>query len=320
MRKIAAIMMALIIAASMAGCASEASGSSSATETPAIAAPATEAPAAQATEVPTSEPANAEPTVEPAPELSGTVKTGGSTSVEKVMTALIYQFQEYNQSVTVNYEMNGSGDGIKNTLSGLYEIGHSSRELKTDGSEDGLDATAYAIDGIAIVVHKDNQTPNLTKDQVKGIYTVAITNWSEVGGSDALITVVTREEGSGTRSAFAEIIGIEKADDPSTAILASATVSDSTGAVQTTVSSNPSAIGYLSFSDVDPSKVNTVQYEGVQITTDTLKDSSYKLKREFLLITLTGAALSPAAQAFKDFILSPEGQEIVAGKSLLPIS
>jgi phosphate transport system substrate-binding protein len=250
-------------------------------------------------------------------QLSGVVKTGGSTSVEKVMNALIYQFQDDNRQVTINYEMNGSGDGIQNTISGMYEIGHSSRDLKTDGSEDGLDVCAYAIDGIAIVVNSGNDIENLTKDQVLGIYTGEITNWNEVGGSDTPITVVTREPGSGTRDAFAEIVGLEKGGAN---IIAGATVADSTGAIQTTVSQNPNAIGYMSFSDVDTSKVNTVKYEGVEITTEHLKDGSYKLKREFLLLTKQGAALSPAADAFLDFVMSPEGQQIVADNKLLPVN
>jgi len=251
--------------------------------------------------------------------LSGIVKTGGSTSVEKVMNALIYQFQDDNRDVTIDYEMNGSGDGIKNTLSGMYEIGHSSRELKTDGSEDGLDAIPYAIDGIAVIVNKANGVSNLTKDQIKGIFTGAVTNWKDVGGADALITVVTREAGSGTRSAFAEIIGLEKKDAPETDIVADATVSDSTGAVQTTVSQNPNAIGYMSFSDVDDSKVNALQYEGVEISVANLKNNSYGLKREFLLVVRTGETLSPEASAFIDFILSDEGQGIVADNKLVTI-
>jgi len=248
--------------------------------------------------------------------LSGVVKTGGSTSVEKVMNALIYQFQDDNRDVRIDYEPNGSGDGIKNTMSGLYEIGHSSRGLKTDGSEDGLDTTAYAIDGIAIVTNKGNGVDNLTKEQLSGIYTGTITNWNEVGGSDAAITVITRESGSGTRDAFAEIIGLEKGGSN---IIASASVADNTGAIQTQVSSNPNAIGYMSFSDVDTSKVNTVKYEGVTISTETLKDGTYKLKREFYLLTKTGATLSPAAQAFVDFVMSDAGQQIVADNMLLPI-
>ncbi len=256
--------------------------------------------------------------------LSGTVKTGGSTSVEKVMNALIYQFQNDNRDVTVNYEMNGSGDGIKNTLSGMYEIGHSSRELKTDGSEDGLTATPYAIDGIAVVTHKDNPVKSLTQQQIFDIYTGKITNWKEVGGNDAIITLVTREASSGTRAAFTEIIGLNKEDsdgniDPDTQIAANATECKDTGAVQTTVSSNPNAIGYMSFSDVDDTKVNAVEYEGVAISNETLKDGSYKLKREFLLVTKEGAELSAAAQGFIDFILSDAGQGIVADNNLLPI-
>lgn len=251
--------------------------------------------------------------------LSGNVKTGGSTSVEKVMNALIYQFQDDNRKVTVNYEMNGSGDGIKNVAGGMYEIGHSSRELKTDGSEDGLKATPYAIDGIAVVLHKDNGVSNLTPAQLKDIYTGKITNWKEVGSADALITVVIRESSSGTRSAFAEIVGVEKKDDDSTKLVGSATTCDSTGAVQTTVSQNQNAIGYMSFSDVDTAKVKTCAYDGVEISTSSLKDNSYKLKREFLLITKEGATLSASAQAFIDFILSDDGQRIVADNKLLPI-
>jgi len=258
-------------------------------------------------------------TAPPPAELSGIVKTGGSTSVEKVMTALIFQFEEDNGKVTVEYEGNGSGDGIKNTISGLYAVGHSSRELKTDGSEDGLTAIPYAIDGIAVVINKQNGVENLTKEQIKDIYTGKITKWSEVGGADELITVITRESGSGTRSAFAEIVGIEKKDDDDTKLVENANEADSTGAVQTHVSANANAIGYMSFSDVDDSKVSIVKYEGVEISTGSLKDNSYKLKREFYLLTKDGETLKPEAQAFIDFVLSGAGQAIVADKNLLPV-
>jgi phosphate transport system substrate-binding protein len=247
-------------------------------------------------------------------EPSGNVKTGGSTSVEKVMTALIYQFQSEYQLITVDYEMNGSGDGIKNTISGLYEIGHSSRELKTDGSEDGLNAIPYAIDGIAIIVHPDNPVANLTQQQVADIYTGKITNWNELGGPDGLITVITREPGSGTRDAFNEIVGINEADIP-----AGVNVQQSTGAVQTTVAQNAMAIGYVSFSDVDADQVKTVPYENVSISEETLSNGNYLLKRQFYLLTKVGATLSPAAQTFIDFVLSAAGQAIVANASLLPV-
>ncbi|MCL2433297.1 MAG: phosphate ABC transporter substrate-binding protein [Clostridia bacterium] len=299
-KTIGIVLIALLLAAVMAGCG--------ATTPPATTAPAanvTEAPAANNTEAPVS-------------ILAGIVKTGGSTSVEKVMNALRFQFVEDNPGVTVEYEANGSGDGIKNTISGQYELGHSSRELKTDGTEDGLTAIAYAIDGIAIVVHPDNGVESLTKDQIKKIYTGEIKNWSEVGGEDGLVTVITREESSGTRAAFAEIVGLEKKDDDATKIVAEATTCGDTGTVQTTVAGNNKAIGYLSYSDVNENAVKTVKYEDVAITVETLKDGSYKLMREFFLLTKDGETLSEAAQAFVDFVTGTEGQAIVAANKLLP--
>ena len=245
-------------------------------------------------------------------DLSGIVKTGGSTSVEKVMNALIYQFQADNQGVTVNYEMNGSGDGIQGVIDGKYEIGHSSRDLKEEETAEGLEGTPYAIDGIAVVINPSNTVENLTQEQIQKIYTGEITNWSEVGGADAPITVLTREDGSGTRSAFMEIVGLEE-------IASTASECKDTGAVQTTVSQNANAIGYMSFSDLDESMVKAVTYEGVAISTDTLKDNSYKLQRSFLLVTKEGTELSGAAQAFVDFILSDEGQKLVSDNNLIPV-
>ncbi len=247
-------------------------------------------------------------------DASGIVKTGGSTSVEKVMNALIYKYQEENQNVTINYEMNGSGDGIQGVIDGKYEIGHSSRDLKDEEKSEGLEGTAYAIDGIAVVVNSENGVTDLTQDQIKKIYAGEITNWSEVGGADAPITVVVREAGSGTRSAFGEIVGIEDEE-----LVSTATECKDTGAVQTTVSQNANAIGYMSFSDLDESMVKAVNYEGVAISTDTLKDGSYKLQRSFLLVTKSGAELSEAAQNFIDFILSDEGQQIVTDTNLIPV-
>lgn len=254
-----------------------------------------------------------------AANLSGNIKTGGSTSVEKVMNSLIYQFQSDNKNVRIDYEMNGSGDGIKSTLSGLYEIGHSSRDLKTDGSESGLKPIVYAIDGIAVVMNKQNTVVNLTQQQLFSIYTGKTTNWKEVGGKDALITVISREPGSGTRSAFTEIVGLEAKNKPETNLVAHAIIADSTGAVQTTVMQNPNAIGYMSFSDVDTNKVKPVKYNGVEISSKTLKSDTYKLKRAFVMIVKEDTKLSQVAEAFIEFVLSEQGQAIVAQNKLLPV-
>ncbi len=260
------------------------------------------------------------PTTTPtAQSLSGIVETGGSTSVEKVMNALIFQFQGDNAQVQIKYQMNGSGDGIKNTASGQYEIGHSSRELKQAELDQGLVGKAYAIDGIALIVNKENTAKNLTKEQVFGIYTGKITNWKDVGGADSSITVVTREVGSGTRTAVADLVGLEIAGKDDAKVISSATVCNDTGSVQTTVTTNKNAIGYMSFSDLDATKVTALRYGGVAISEATIKDGTYGLKRDFWIITKKGTTLSAPAKAFYDFILSDAGQAIVKANKLLSI-
>ena len=305
MKKIIGISLAiLMMAALFAGCGR----TPTATTTPT----ATNSPAAVGSPTPTMTPA-----------LSGSVKTGGSTSVEEVMQALRFQFKADNKNVTIEYEANGSGDGIKGVLSDKYELGHSSRDLKEDGTEDGLVAVPYAIDGIVVIVHKSNTVTNLTKAQIKDIYTGKIKNWKDVGGKDELITVVSRESTSGTRTAFAEIIGLEKKDadgnpDPATALLADKIEQNSTGNVQTTVEGNAAAIGYISFSSLKD-VVKAVEYEGVAISTQTLKDDTYALKRNFYLLHKENATLSNEAAAFLEFVLSDAGQDIVKENKLLPI-
>lgn len=257
--------------------------------------------------------------------LRGVVKTGGSSSVEKVMNALIYQFQEDHAHVTINYEMNGSGDGINNTLNGMYDIGHVSRELKQDGTEDGLHVIPYAVDGITIVVHPKNNVSDLTGQQVQDIYTGRITNWNQVGGADAPITVITREMGSGTRSTFAQIIGLEqKAQNgrlnPDTQIMTDAVVANNTGAVQTQIMQNPNAIGYLSYSEVNTDAVKLLRFDGVDISAQTLQNDTYKLKRDFYLLTKKDAPLSNEAQAFIDFVVGDRGRQIILHMKLIPIA
>jgi len=242
------------------------------------------------------------------------VKTGGSTSVDKVVLALKQQFETDHPGLKIEYEANGSGDGITNTKSGLYEIGHSSRELKAD--ETGIVAISYAIDGVAVVVNKENPVESLTRNQLRDIYTGRIKNWNQVGGRNSMISVITRESGSGTRNCFSEVVGLEKKGDPSTDIKASEETT-STGAVQTKVRTNPDAIGYMSFSDADASKVKLIGYDGVTSSASTLQDGSYKLRREFYLLTKEGATLSASAQAFLDFVQSDAGKKIIESKSLL---
>jgi len=204
--------------------------------------------------------------------------------------------------VTITYDATGSGSGITAATEGTADIGLSSRNLRD--SETGLDATIIALDGIAIIVNNTNVVDNLTIEQIAGLFTGEITNWSQVGGADAPVAVIGREAGSGTRDGFESIIGVTEEciyDQELT----------STGAVITAVSSNQYAIGYASLSAVS-SEVKSVTVEGVQCTEDTILDGTYAIQRPFVMVTSSSKELSAAAKAFIEFALSDEATEIIA--------
>ena len=156
-----------------------------------------------------------------------TISVSGSTSVGPSMEKIAERFEKANEGVSVEIQQIGSSAGIKNAIDGVSEIGMASRDLKDEEKSAGLQETKIAIDGIAVITNKNNPVKNLTTDQVKDIYTGKITNWKEVGGNDAPIVVVSREEGSGTRDGFQEIIGFE-----STELLKDAQVSDGSGNIK----------------------------------------------------------------------------------------
>ena len=185
----------------------------------------------------------------------GTVNTDGSTSMADVMGALTEAFKEKEPDITVNYSGTGSGSGISGVLDGTCDIGLSSRELKQEEVDQGAVAHVVALDGVAVVVNPKNTVTDLTTEQIADIFTGKITNWSELGGADAPIAVYGREDGSGTRSAFEEIVGVEGA-------CVYTNEYGSTGDVIGNVASNENAIGYASLSAVD-SSVTAAKVNGV---------------------------------------------------------
>ena len=240
-----------------------------------------------------------------------TIAISGSTSVGPLVELEEEEFEANNQDVTIEINQTGSSSGIKDTISGRTEIGMSSREL-TDEESKNLKEVTIAVDGIGVVVNKNNPVKNLTLEQIKDIFTGKITNWSEVGGEDKEIVVVSREEGSGTRTAFQEILNYSTEDTVKNAI-----VNNSTGATKVMVEENDNAIGYMSIGYIDDS-IASVNVDGVEATADNVKSGEYKIQRPFLLVYKEGA-LSEEGQEFIDFILSDKGQAIVAEENLVTV-
>ena len=241
--------------------------------------------------------------------LSGTVATGGSTSMNSVIEALTEGFAEVAPGVTISYDPTGSGAGITGAVEQTLDIGLASRALHDD--ETGVTATTVALDGIAMVVNNENTVSDLSIDQLAQIFRKEITNWADVGGEDGEIVVIGREAGSGTRDGFESIVGVEDAcvyDQELTA----------TGAVISAVASNKLAIGYASLSAVGDT-VKTLTVEGVECSEATVLDGTYKVQRPFNFITNDSAELSEAAQAFIDFAVSPDAAELIRLAGAVPL-
>ena len=235
-------------------------------------------------------------------ELSGTVATDGSTSMEEVIGALGEQFMADNSVVSVTYNPTGSGAGIEAVSNGSCDIGLA------------LTETIVALDGIAVIVNAENPVSDLTLEQIASIYTGAVTDWSEFGSDAGAIAVIGRESGSGTRDGFESITGTEDQ-----CVLAQEL--SSTGAVIEAVRTTPGAIGYASLSAVQDQKdITVLTVGGVAPSEATVLDGSYAIQRPFVFATRTDEALSDAAQAFFDFATSTAASDLIANAGAVPVA
>jgi phosphate transport system substrate-binding protein len=235
---------------------------------------------------------------------SHTVTVAGSTSVNPLIELLTAEYRKSHSKVTFNISATGSGDGIKAVPAETAEIGMSSRDLSAAEKGTGIDEHLIAIDGIAVIINPANPLSNLSVEQIRNIYTGAVTDWNQVGGRAGKIAVVSREPGSGTRGAFEEIVKFQDK------LVNGATEFDGTGAVIAEISRNADAIGYISLGSVN-NAVKALNVDGTAATTANVVNGSYKISRPFLLLTKKGRTLHAETKAFLDWILTPPGQNIV---------
>jgi phosphate transport system substrate-binding protein len=236
------------------------------------------------------------------------VIVAGSTSIQPFADRWAEIYMAENPGRVVNVQGGGSSAGIQAALSGAADIGMSSRELKPE--EKSLTETVIAHDGLAVIVHPSNTVSDLSLVEVQNIFNGDIKSWALLGGVDAPITVVTREEGSGTRGAFQELV--MKKDR----IWNRAVVEDSNGTVREIVANDPHSIGFISLGLVE-ARVKAVYLDGVEPTRDNIDSKLYRLVRPFLFVT--NGPPKPAARDFIDFVISPQGQRLVAGEGLIPL-
>jgi len=234
----------------------------------------------------------------------------GSTSVQPYVEILVEEYAILNPNKLIDVQGGGSSAGIQAVESHTAEIGMSSRNLRD--AEKHLWSLEITKDGLAIIVNPDNPVNSLTLEEIRGIYAADYTNWNQLGGPDARIHIIAREEGSGTRSAFEELVMDEERITPR------AIVQDSNGSVRQLVSDDPFSIGFISLGlvEIGERPVKALRINNVAATRSNVLNGDYALYRSFLFVSLeqpTGNVMQ-----FIDFIRSPEGQKIMADEGLIP--
>ena len=241
-----------------------------------------------------------------------TLTLAGSTTVLPVAQTVAEIYMDQHATADIQISGGGSGVGVTAVTGGTADIGMLSRELK-DSEKEGHNLKEFVIakDGIALIAYPSNTVSDLTLEQIKDIYQGKITNWKELGGADMKIVLIGRDSASGTRSFFTEYV-LDGED-------AAATMQEysSNGAVQQAVAQTPGAIGYVSLEFVDDS-VKAFTLSGIAPTVENVINNTYGLNRPLLMIT--NGEPTGLAKKFLDFILSDEGQDIIAENGFVPVN
>lgn len=235
------------------------------------------------------------------------ITMAGSTAFQPFAEKLAEQFMTKNPNVNVTVQGGGSAVGIQSANSGAAQIGMADLVALPEDAK-GLAPTIVAKDGIAIVVNPKNRIDNITTEQARDIFNGKITNWKELGGEDAPITVVSREAGSGTRTSFEQIL-------TNITLKKDALIQDSNGTIRETVANDANSIGYLSHGLVNE-KVKAVKVDNIDCTSEAIIAGQYKLVRPIFL--LVKGEIAGEIKNLIDYILSAEGQQTIKDNGLLP--
>ncbi|MCX7683313.1 MAG: phosphate ABC transporter substrate-binding protein PstS family protein [Anaerolineae bacterium] len=242
------------------------------------------------------------PTPTATPALVGRITFAGSTTVQPLADKIGQAFRQKYPGVELEIAAGGSVVGIQAVHDGAVDIGMASRALTPEEAE-GIEQYQIAMDVIAVVVNQQNPVDSLTMEQLAAIYQGKITNWKELGGPDLPILAVVREQTSGTRGAFDELVLHKQEPAPANQKIAVAA-----SEVVAAVTEDPAAIGYVGFGHLEPA-LKALKIGGVPPTEENARTGAYPLVRPLLL--LTGPLTQPIAKYYIDFALSPEGQQVV---------
>ena len=241
----------------------------------------------------------------------GAVRIAGGTAHIPVMKEAAKRIMMFNQDIHISIAGGGSGVGIKQVGEGLVDIGNSGRKpADNEIARYNLKMFKWGVDGVGIIVNPRNPVKSLTKSQLMDIFAGKINSWKVLGGADKEINLYTRDKSSGTRAVFWKM-ALSKGE-----VSPKANFVVSNGAMKSVVGNDPYGIGYVSVGYID-STVAPVALDGVVPNLDTVRTGTYKIARG--LYSNTKGNPTGLTKKFIDYLYTPEGQEIIAGKGFIPV-
>ncbi len=248
--------------------------------------------------------------------LSGKLVITGSSTCAPVISEAAKRFEQLHPGVRIDVQTGGSGRGIADVGKGTAQIGMASRALK-DAEKQTLSAHPFASDGVCIILHKSNPVTELTSEQIVAFYTGQTTNWKDVGGKDAAITVVNKAEGRATLEVFLEFFKLKNPD-----IKPAVIVGENEHAIKTVVG-DVNAIGYVSIGTAEYSAgsgtaIKLLPAGGIPATTKALADGKFPISRPLILVTKPQT--NPLTKAFIDYCQSKEIHDLIASQYFVPAS
>jgi phosphate transport system substrate-binding protein len=240
----------------------------------------------------------------------------GSTTVLPIAQVTLEAYMKAHPGAKISLSGGGSGEGIKALIDGSTDIANSSREIKPKETElaksKGVNPVEIpvAIDAIVPIVNPRNPVKNLTIDQLNQIYQGKIVNWKDVGGENLEIVVISRDSSSGTFEAWGEMVLKGAKVSPRAQLQASS------GAIVQAVSKNRYAIGYIGLGYLDEA-VRALTVNGIEASAKTALSKAYPVSR-YLYMYTNGDPKGETAKFIK-FVLSAEGQKLVAKEGFVPL-
>ncbi len=240
----------------------------------------------------------------------------GSSTVAPVMAEIAKRYEQSHPEVRIEVQTGGSSRGVNDARQKIADIGMVSRSLKTEESD--LQATPIALDGIGMIVHRNNPLANLNREQIIAIYTGKILNWKGVGGADLPITVVHKAEGRSTSELFQHFFKLEPKD-----IKAHVIIGDNEQGIKT-IAGNPGAIGYVSVGAAEgavhnQAAIKLLDFEGTKVSTEAIKAGTFPMSRPLNLV-VTPSHQNPVVEDLIKYAHSTAVTDIVKGQYFVPMA